>query len=630
MVCSECKKHFSKEDAPELNYNNYKSYKFSTKEKFKNHKSNSQKCPVKCPVKCHIKHNKSNNNSDKLTYPVYESYNKDINEAEYIYLQEDRQKRLNFYIDNNTQLWFNENIQATYDILENLNSETQFITLVAEPGAGKTNTIHCFIYNIGLRTYDNSISLNSITITTGMSDNEWFEQMKESFTLNIGDDNQYLWEPLKNENKNHCLTHRSNFSKRIEYLKNNIKLLNNHIFIIDESHIADSENMTLDEELKSLNLTLELMKKHNIKIILISATPDVNLSIMDREDNHKIVKLNTGSNYKGFNYFNYNNLIHNYEKETNLEDEIKKYEKTKYHFIRQRAQNKDIEDWNNICDKNDWELIEDDSKHTYYLSGKNDENEVSKENEGNNIIKLYNSPEKHTIIKLKNKYPAGKRLRLTSHIGLIAEKPSKQMDTSITCNSLIPRWFGYYDENEFEEKPKFICNIKCVEEYINFCENFTYKGTDYTSKRIKSTKKKLIEKQNTAYGSLVGGKATSSDSDIIISPIFDNVTLIRNYLLDECNFKKNDIKVEEISLDSFIKDDGKIWPKRNVPSHTFKIIGDTIITQLHYDNNLKGKSTFINRRGKNGTGQCFMIYPVYPESNSKNEEVKYYVHSLKM
>ena len=32
-----------------------------------------------------------------------------------------------------------------------------------------------------------------------MSDNEWFEQMKKSFTLNIGDDNQYLWEPLKDE-----------------------------------------------------------------------------------------------------------------------------------------------------------------------------------------------------------------------------------------------------------------------------------------------------------------------------------------------------------------------------------------------------------------------------------------------
>ena len=98
-----------------------------------------------------------------------------------------------------------------------------------------------------------------------------------------------------------------------------------------------------------------------------------------------------------------------YKKETNLEDEIKKFTKTKYHFIRQRAQNKNIEDWDNICRKNKWDLIEDDSNHKYYLSGQNDSNEKNKEDEGQNIIKLYNSPEKHTIIKLKNKYPAGKR-----------------------------------------------------------------------------------------------------------------------------------------------------------------------------------------------------------------------------
>lgn len=629
MVCSECKKKFTK-DSPELNYENYKSYNFSNREKFKNHKSNSAMCPAKNPTKKLSSNYNQIQKINELTYPVYEPYNKDIDEDIYIFKQESHKKLFELYTNKYSNLWFNENIEATCNILDNLNSETQFITLVAEPGAGKTNTIHCLIYYINLKPYENSISQHSITITTGMSDNEWFEQMKKSFTLNIGDDNQYLWEPLKDE-KNYCLTHRMNFNKRVEYLKHHTKFLNNHIFIIDESHIADGENMTLDEELKSLNLTLELMEKYNIKIILISATPDVNLSIMCRADNHKIVKLNTGPNYKGFNYFNDNNFIHNYEKETNIEDEIKKYNKPKYHFIRQRAQNKDIEDWNNICRKNNWDLIEDDSDHKYYLSGQNDSNEKNKEDEGQNIIKLYNSPNKPTVIKLKNKYPAGKRLRLTTHIGLIAEKPSKQMDTSVTCNSLIPRWFGYYDNNsEFNSELKFICNIDCVNEYLTFSKDFTYKGIDYTSRRIKSTNTKLIEKENTAYGNLGEGKAISSDSDIIISDPFSDVTLIRNYLLDNCNFKKNNIKVEEISVDSFTKDDGKIWPKRNVPSHTFKKPGDTIITQSDYDNNLKNKSTFINRKGKQGKGQCFMIYPVYPTLDSKNDEVKYYVHSLKM
>ena len=40
------------------------------------------------------------------------------------------------------------------------------------------------------------------------------------------------------------------------------------------------------------------MKKYNIKVIQVSATPDVQLSIMSRQDNHKMVQLENGQNYK--------------------------------------------------------------------------------------------------------------------------------------------------------------------------------------------------------------------------------------------------------------------------------------------------------------------------------------------
>ena len=46
------------------------------------------------------------------------------------------------------------------------------------------------------------------------------------------------------------------------------------------------------------------MIEYNIKIIFVSATPDVNLSIMTRlENNHKLVQLKNGSGYKGFEFF---------------------------------------------------------------------------------------------------------------------------------------------------------------------------------------------------------------------------------------------------------------------------------------------------------------------------------------
>ena len=165
MVCSECKKKYQNIlNPPELNYNNYQKYGFTTKEKFKNHKSNSIKCPVK--TKIQIDNASNQQNTDELIYPFYEPYNSDIDEKTYIWKQETRQNLLKFYLEHNKRLWFVENEIATYDILKNLKLDTQFITLVAEPGAGKTNTIHCLIYNIGLQAYENSISQNSITITT--------------------------------------------------------------------------------------------------------------------------------------------------------------------------------------------------------------------------------------------------------------------------------------------------------------------------------------------------------------------------------------------------------------------------------------------------------------------------------
>ena len=133
-----------------------------------------------------------------------------------------------------------------------------------------------------------------------MSDTDWFKQLIDNFTLKDG---SYLWGEINRLEKNHCIVHRSNFHKRITYILDNLELIHDHIFIIDESHFADSKDMTIDNHLQRLGVTLERMKEYNIKIICISATPDVNLSLMSRSDNHKLVKLNPGPNYKGFKYY---------------------------------------------------------------------------------------------------------------------------------------------------------------------------------------------------------------------------------------------------------------------------------------------------------------------------------------
>ena len=79
--------------------------------------------------------------------------------------------------------------------------------------------------------------------------------------------------------------------------------MSNHIFITDESHFAD-EGFTNDLKEFEKWLTEERMKEYNIKIILVSATPDVNLSIFSDKENHKLTAAENGPGYKGFDFYN--------------------------------------------------------------------------------------------------------------------------------------------------------------------------------------------------------------------------------------------------------------------------------------------------------------------------------------
>ena len=88
-----------------------------------------------------------------------------------------------------------------------------------------------------------------------------------------------------------------------------------------------------------------------------------------------------------------------------------------------------------------------------------------------------------------------KRLKITEYTGIIYEKRSKKRNATVTCNGLIPRFFGYEPWPQFhnDEEPIFICDKKSVEEYIKFSEDFVYEGKDYAGSRIKSDERKTKE-----------------------------------------------------------------------------------------------------------------------------------------
>jgi hypothetical protein len=321
-------------------------------------------------------------------------------------------------------------------------------------------------------------------------------------------------------------------------------------------------------------------------------------------------------------------MIVDYPKIFELETMVRKYYSTpRYHFIRARTQQSKGTFRSSIlvtCQKNDWVVIEDDSDNNYCISFKQDDSERTAEMSGKSIIRTYIKPSKHTIILIKNKYPASKRLKLTSFTGFVIEKPSDKMNTTITCNGLIPRFWGYEALPEFphNQRPIFICNKKSVDEYIKFKNDFVYKGKSYTSSRIKSDEKKTKELVTTAIPNLMGIKARTTDSDIGIK-LFDSLVDIAPFLRS-VGFPN----VREV--DEFNKGpNGYEYPRRTIDHNSEESrLTKEIYLRKFADN---GGGSHINRRwNTGGSGQSFMIWPVYETMESHPNAVKYYLHYLKL
>jgi hypothetical protein len=508
QTCRLCRETFLP-NSIELNYELYKEFGFKTRNDFEKHSARNKNCPAKSQMANNDENNEEYNINFEVKWPPYVNNidnNDDHNEYKDIILS--KEKLHNKPDKNGKILWFDESKIAAHEILLGIqNKDVQWISLCAEPGSGKTAVIHKLIYDI-MTFILLLVPQENITLTTGMSDTDWYEQTLNNFRLR---DNRFLWEELNERNETFCIVHRSNFNKRITHLANNLKKMSNHIFIIDESHFADDVKMTFDKEFTRLGLTEERMKEYNIKIILVSATPDVNLSIFSRENNHKLVILKNGPGYKGFDFYNQREMIKNYGENLNLEKYIRQnYSSPRYHFVRARTQQEKGDYRSNlkeICNQNNWIFIEDDCDNNFYISHENNSDEKQARQNNKKIIITYEEPIVHTFILIKNKYQASKRLKLTKYVGIISEKPSKSLDTSITCNGLIPRFFGYPTLPNFinDEKPIFLCNKKCVDEYLDFVNPetpFLYNGKNYTSRRLSSKQDYLIEKKNTTYSSM--------------------------------------------------------------------------------------------------------------------------------
>ena len=372
------------------------------------------------------------------------------------------------------------------------------VCLIAQPGTGKTGTAQAVMIHMTTNPNDEEILYTENIINcTGMSDNDWERQFKDS-VLPAFKDNIY---------------HRQNLIKQ----KEKLRTLRNALIIPDECHIASGSKMTIAKTLKEAGiLDINVLELRNIKMLDISATPDAVLHDYKKWGSKcAIVKIQPGPSYKGFEKMLEENRILD---APDLEDidtcsELlefldERYKKTtkKYFIFRLFDQSK-INILENLCDELGWDY-----------KNHNSDNRIHEIDD-----LLGNYPIKHTIIFIKGFWRASKRISNMNHIGATYEPIPKTRDVSVAAQSNPGRFCDNYeysgDQLDINLRPLHYCDKIAIEQYVKWFNNdCDFSVSKYKSQRISSNGKGKVNAKPTKVNSkIVSG--INGDIDEIKEPI---------------------------------------------------------------------------------------------------------------
>lgn len=367
------------------------------------------------------------------------------------------------------------------------------VCLIAQPGTGKTGTAQAVMIHMATNPDDEEIIYSENIINcTGMSDNDWEQQFKNSVL------------PMFRDN----IFHRQNLIKQ----KNKLSLLKDGLIIPDECHIASGSKMTIAKILKEAGiLDVNVLEMRNIKILDISATPDAVLHDYKKWGSKcAIVKIKPGPSYKGFETMLKENRIIDAPNLENIDDYYnllkflnERYKNTtkKYYPFRLLDPVK-INILQHVCHHLDWNFSKHDSDERIY--------------EIDDLME--NAPEKHTIICIKGFWRASKRISM-KHVGATYEPISKQRDSSVSTQSLPGRNCDNYeysgDQLDINLRPLHYCDKVAIQQYVEWFNNdCDFSVSEYKSQRISSNGKgKVSSKETKVNPKIVGGINYDGDSD---------------------------------------------------------------------------------------------------------------------
>jgi len=350
------------------------------------------------------------------------------------------------------------------------------VCLIAQPGTGKTGTAQAVMIHMATNPNDEEIIYSENIINcTGMSDNDWEQQFKNS-VLPAFKDNIY---------------HRQNLIKQIDKLRT----IKDALIIPDECHIASGIKMTIAKTLKDAGiLDVNVLEMRNIKMLDISATPDAVLNDYKKWGTKcAIIKIQPGPSYKGFEIMleetrildapNLDEVDDYFELLEFLDERYKNTTKKYFIFRLLDPVKKSILE--TVCDELDWDSL--------------DHNSDERIDDIDNLMKK--PPQKHTLIMVKGFWRASKRIS-RQHIGATYEQIPKKRDVSVTAQSLAARDCDNYeysgDQVDVNLRPLHYCDKGAIEQYVEWFNNdCDFSTSKYKSSRVNSNGKGSVTSKAT-------------------------------------------------------------------------------------------------------------------------------------
>lgn len=391
--------------------------------------------------------------------------------------QINKMKRSKRYIsyENQTSVAININ-----NLFNNLSVVIQMV--IGYTQSGKTG---CMVELIDQMTKNesNPISVENIFVITGLSSVDWVKQTMERFP--------------------ECMRHHVFHLGKLDDFKAAVAGKQNVLIIIDEAHMASKKNQTMSRIFKELNWKLDYMMENDIKLVQFSATPDGLIFALNGpkwpEEHYKITTMKPGRGYFGAKQMNERKQLkqikniygrnkkdgswisHEFKEECleNISEILRdqlSFDESRYLVVRisggkqEQAYHKNFLEAIESLPQHDQEIFE---KKFLHYNMRGNVTDISKQ--------FHESPEKHTIVFIKEKLKCAQTLehivldektgktethKVKHNIGVVVERLTK--NDSFTIQGLLGRLCGY-------EEHDCICytNLESFEKYEElFDSNF--------------------------------------------------------------------------------------------------------------------------------------------------------------